>query len=128
MTITKSDELEELRAWKAAVVPLLIRYDDIAESIGGNLGESKVANLERYMQSGLGKLTAADHAALREILLETVDDGCTCAGPHPQDKHPWELVEGHTNGDGDVVTEAIANEQRLKLADELLRKVKEATI
>lgn len=36
-----------LRQWKAEALPLLTRYDNLAETFGGKLGSSKVNNLER---------------------------------------------------------------------------------
>lgn len=43
--------LDEWIAKDAATTSLLLRYDNLAESIGGELGSSKVANLERWVNA-----------------------------------------------------------------------------
>lgn len=39
-------EIDQQRAWKESAMSLLTRYDDLAETFGGQLGSSKVTNLE----------------------------------------------------------------------------------
>lgn len=71
---------------------------------------------DKAEQTPLSKLDARDLAALRAIILRVIDDGCTCDGD--PNKHSWELVEGVTAaGDNEPVSEAVANEQRLRFCD-----------
>jgi hypothetical protein len=46
----------ELLGWKTGAMPILMRYDDIAETVPGDLGSSKVENLANE----LARLRAAN--------------------------------------------------------------------
>ena len=66
----------------------------------------------------LGQLDGHGLARLREIVLETIDAG------DPADKQPWALYE-HDDSNGPEWTEADANEQRLRFADQIARRIAE---
>ena len=84
------------------------------------LSDELAANHARLQQDrgslSLGQLDGHGLARLREIVLETIDAG------DPADKQPWALYE-HDDSNGPEWTEADANEQRLRFADQIERGI-----
>lgn len=69
-----------LRQWKAEALPLLTRYDNLADTFGGELGSSKVTNLERGV------------AALREQLAEAEIPDAVPVEESVCDCHTWPTI------------------------------------
>jgi hypothetical protein len=55
-----------LVAWKDSVMPLLLEYDSIAESVGGQVGSSKVKNLKRFVLNAQRRINAGLNTLIKK--------------------------------------------------------------
>lgn len=49
--IEENSDVSHLRRWKEEALPILVKYDEIAEMVGGELGSSNMDNLEKFVRS-----------------------------------------------------------------------------
>jgi hypothetical protein len=54
------DEADKLRRWKAEAMEVLTAYDNLADSVGGELGRRKVDNLTDYVNRLRSQLAERD--------------------------------------------------------------------
>jgi len=58
--------VRELQQWKESAMTFLTRYEDIADSIGGELGSGRVDNLRKFVQAALAQQSSGEVLVSRE--------------------------------------------------------------